>query len=192
MNQVLPDIEIVNIDDIHPNPDNPRIIHDDKFLKLVESIENFPKMLYIRPIVVDVHSMIIGGNQRYEACKELKYTEVPIIRAIDLTDEQYKQFIIRDNLNSGNWDIDKLIEEWDADILEACNFDMTIINTALPEGADYSEKNQEIDYNEIEDKQVLKITLTESNYNEAVEYLRGISEDISAAFMELITNAKKL
>lgn len=118
MQSVLPDIEIMNINDIHINPDNPRIIRDDKFLKLIESIENFPQMLYIRPIIIDAHNRILGGNQRFLACKELKYTEVPVIRALELTEEQYKEFVLKDNYSSGEWDIDKLINEWDHSFLD--------------------------------------------------------------------------
>lgn len=121
---VLPDIEMINISEVHINPDNPRIIKDEKYLKLLESIKNFPQMLYIRPIVIDTHNMILGGNQRYEVCKELKYSEIPIIRAINLTEEQYREFIIKDNVSSGGWDFDRLIKDWDIDILKSYNLDL--------------------------------------------------------------------
>lgn len=189
MHSVLPDIEIIDINEVKTNENNPRFIRDDKFLKLIESIENFPQMLYIRPIVIDAHNMIIGGNQRYLACKELDYKEIPIIRAINLTKEQIKQFIIRDNINNGVWDIDKLIDEWDIDILEACSFDMSLIQKLeLSDDKidEISASNREIDPDTIEDFMILKIKLTEDNYNKAIDCLRKISNDINVAFMELI------
>ena len=74
--------------EIKPNPDNPRLIKDDKFKKLVESIREFPQMLELRPIVIDENNMVLGGNMRLKACLELGMKEVPVIYAKDLTPEQ--------------------------------------------------------------------------------------------------------
>ncbi len=88
----------VKISEIKPNPNNPRIIKDENFKKLVKSIQDFPEMLELRPIVVDDNMVVLGGNMRLKALKELKITEVPIIRASELTDEQKREFIIKDNV----------------------------------------------------------------------------------------------
>lgn len=106
----------MKLSEIKKNPDNPRLIKDDKFKKLVKSIEQFPKMMELRPIVIDADNVVLGGNMRLSALKELGYKEVPdewIKRADDLTEEQKKEFIIKDNVGFGEWDWDVLANEWD-------------------------------------------------------------------------------
>ena len=103
----------MNINLIKPNPDNPRVIKDEKFKKLVDSIREFPQMLKLRPIVIDENNMVLGGNMRLMACKELGLKEVPTIQASELTEEQKREFIIKDNVGFGEWDWDKLANEWD-------------------------------------------------------------------------------
>lgn len=112
----------VKIEDIKNNPNNPRIIKDDKFKKLVNSIKGLPQMLDIRPIVVDENMIVLGGNMRLKACKEAGLKEVPIIKASQLTEEQKKEFILRDNQSYGEWDI-KLLSTWDKDILLDSGFE---------------------------------------------------------------------
>jgi hypothetical protein len=109
--------ELVHISKIRPNPTNPRTIKKAKFRKLVESIHSFPQMLELRPLVVDDDMIVLGGNMRLQACKEAGLMEVPIIKASELTEEQKQEFIIKDNLPYGEWDIDALANEWDLDNL---------------------------------------------------------------------------
>lgn len=109
--------KLVAINLIKANPNNPRIIKDDKFNKLVKSIAEFPKMLQLRPIVVNADNIVLGGNMRLKACKEAGLKEVYIIEAKDLTDAEQQQFIIKDNVGFGEWDWDVLANEWDADKL---------------------------------------------------------------------------
>lgn len=111
-------ITIVKISDIKANPNNPRTIKDEKFKKLVASIKGFPEMLSLRPIVVNDDMVVLGGNMRLKACKEAGLKEVPIIKASDLTDEQQKEFIIKDNVGFGEWDWEQLANEWDVEQLE--------------------------------------------------------------------------
>ena len=110
-------MEIKNIKDIKLNPNNPRIIKDDKFKKLVESVKSFPEMLDIRPIVVNKDMIILGGNMRYKACKEAWLKEIPVIVA-DFTEEQEREFLIKDNVSGGEWDWDILANEWNKEELE--------------------------------------------------------------------------
>jgi DNA modification methylase len=117
-------IQVVKIKDIKNNPNNPRIIKDDKFKKLVASIREFPKMLEIRPIVVNDDMIVLGGNMRLKAIKELGLTEAPVIKISDLTDEQQRQFIIKDNAGFGEWDWNMLANEWDTDELEKWGLDL--------------------------------------------------------------------
>jgi hypothetical protein len=110
--------EKVKISEIHANKNNPRIIKDDKFRKLVKSIQDFPQMLEIRPIVVDEDNIVLGGNMRLKACKEAGLKEVYIVKADNLTEEQKHEFIVKDNVGFGEWDWDSLANEWDVEKLE--------------------------------------------------------------------------
>ena len=107
----------MKISDIKANPNNPRIIKDDKFKKLVESVKNFPEMLEIRPIVVNKDMVILGGNMRFKACKEAWIKEIPVIVADNLTEEQEREFLIKDNVSGWEWDWDMLANEWDTEEL---------------------------------------------------------------------------
>jgi len=110
----------MKISEIHINKSNPRFIKDERFKKLVTSIKDFPKMMSLRPIVIDAKGIILGGNMRYRAIKELGYKEIPDIwlkQADDLTEEERKRFIIEDNIPFGEWDYDILANEWDAEQL---------------------------------------------------------------------------
>jgi ParB-like chromosome segregation protein Spo0J len=120
-------ISTVKLSEVIPNPNNPRQIKDDKFKKLVESIKNFPEMLSLRPIVVNDNMVVLGGNMRLKACKEAGLKEVPIIKASELTDEQQKEFIIKDNVGFGEWDWDQLANEWDVEQLQDWGLDVPII-----------------------------------------------------------------
>lgn len=106
-------IEKIAISKIKLNPNNPRLIKDDKFTKLVQSIKDFPEMLDIRPIVVNDDMIILGGNMRFKACKEAGLKEVPIIKASGLSEEKQREFLIKDNVSGGEWDWDMLANEWD-------------------------------------------------------------------------------
>ena len=106
-------IEWVKTKDIIPNENNPRILKDDKFKKLVQSIKDFPEMLEIRPIVVNNEMMILGGNMRWKAIQEIGIKEIPIIKAENLTEQQQREFLIKDNVGFGEWDWDALANDWD-------------------------------------------------------------------------------
>ena len=93
----------LKINKLRPNTENPRIIKDNKFKKLVESIKEFPQMLDLRPIVIDENFTILGGNMRYRACMEAGLKEVPVKIAEGLSDEQKKEFVVKDNLSFGEW-----------------------------------------------------------------------------------------
>jgi len=115
--------ETINISKIKSNPNNPRIIKDDKFHKLVNSIKEFPKMLEIRPIVVNNEMIVLGGNMRLKACIEAGLKEVPIIKVTDMTEEEQNEFIIKDNVGFGEWDWDILANTWDMQQLESWGLD---------------------------------------------------------------------
>jgi ParB-like chromosome segregation protein Spo0J len=120
-------IQKVKISAIKSNPNNPRLIKDDKFHKLVKSIKEFPQMLELRPIIVNDEMVILGGNMRHKACIEAGLKEVTIVKAKDLTEEQQKEFIIKDNVGFGEWDWDILANEWDTESLEEWGLDLPIL-----------------------------------------------------------------
>jgi ParB-like chromosome segregation protein Spo0J len=114
----------VEIKKVIPNPSNPRIIKDDKFKKLVNSIKEFPQMLELRPIVVDSNMVVLGGNMRLKACQAAGLQEVNILIADQLTEEQKAEFIIKDNVGFGEWDWDLLANEWDVEALTEWGLDV--------------------------------------------------------------------
>ena len=116
----------MNINEIKSNPNNPRLIKDHKFKQLVKSIQDFPQMLELRPIVIDENNMVLGGNMRLKACLEAGMTDVPVIHANNLTEEKKKEFIIKDNVAFGEHNWDDLANNWDA--LELTEWGLDIPN----------------------------------------------------------------
>ena len=124
----------IKLSEIKPNPENPRIIKDEKFKKLVQSIQDFPQMLALRPIVVDENNMVLGGNMRIKAIQEAGYSEVPdewIKKASELTEEQKREFIIKDNIGYGEWDWDVIANEWDEEQLTEWGLDLPVFPEKL-------------------------------------------------------------
>jgi ParB/Sulfiredoxin domain len=120
-----PTAKIVKITEIELNngqvkglPKNPRFIKDSNFDKLVVSVKEFPEMLDIRPIVVDENMVILGGNMRYRACKVAGMQEIPIIVAENLTIDQKREFLIKDNVSGGDWDWEQITADWGNDPIE--------------------------------------------------------------------------
>ena len=120
-------VKVVKITEIKANPNNPRILKDDKFKKLVISIEKFPEMADVRPIVVNMDMVVIGGNMRLRAMKEVGWKEAPV-QMVDWTEEQQKEFIIKDNLGYGEWDWDDLANNWDEQELTDWGLDIPSFN----------------------------------------------------------------
>ena len=108
-----PTSQVVKIQQLKQNPNNPRFIKDDKFALLVKSVQEFPEMLSTRPIVVNTDYVILGGNMRYRACKEAGLKEVPIV-IVDWDEEKQKEFVIKDNAGFGAWDMEMLANLYDA------------------------------------------------------------------------------
>ena len=115
---------------IKPNPTNPRVIRDAKFKQLVRSIQEFPEMLELRPIVVNEDMIILGGNMRLRACIEAGLTDVPVVIAKGLSEEQQQEFIIKDNVGFGEWDWDDLANNWDEANLKQWGLDFPMFDEA--------------------------------------------------------------
>ena len=166
----------LKINELKPNESNPRIIKEAKFKKLVKSIQDFPEMLELRPIIVDEDMTILGGNMRYKACVHAGLKEVHVKIAKGLTEEQKKEFIVKDNVGFGEWDWDSLGNEWD--------------NVKLGEwGMDVWQPEEAVDYSALED---LDLGNTLSDKTAGVK--RGIVVEFEADQYEeankLITQAR--
>jgi ParB-like chromosome segregation protein Spo0J len=125
--------QYLKISKVLPNPENPRVIKDHKYKALVKSIKEFPKMLEIRPIVVNSDMIILGGNMRLRACQEAGLKDIPVIIAKELTESEQREFTIKDNVSFGEWDWDALANDWDDSELNDW-------------GLDVWKKAEEIDY----------------------------------------------
>jgi hypothetical protein len=147
----------VPIKSVVPNPKNPRVIKDEKYKKLLQSIKSFPQMLDIRTIVVNDDMIVIGGNMRLRACQELGFKEIEVVKASDLTPEQRKEFIIKDNLGYGEWDWAMLEDDFEIAELEEWGLDILFKE-------DYSNKNEEIDIDDLDKEMILKFKFSEEIY----------------------------
>ena len=134
----------MKLSEIKQNPNNPRLIKDEKFQKLVKSSKEFPKMMALRPMVINSDNIVLGGNMRLKALKELGYKEVPddwVKRAEDLTEEETRRFIIADNVGFGEHDWELLQNDWDIDELE--DWGLKVFDVELFDGSidDFFEEN---------------------------------------------------
>lgn len=159
VNMKAMEIKKVKISQVKPNPENPRLIKDDKFFKLVRSIQDFPQMLDIRPIVVNDDMIVLGGNMRLKACKEAGLKEVPIIMASNLTEDQQMEFIIKDNVGFGEWDWEDLANNWNVDQLSMWGLDVPI----------FLESDQDVTIDEQPKKPMIKISFDNINDVQAAE-----------------------
>jgi DNA modification methylase len=135
----------MKLKDIKPNPNNPRVLRDEKFQKLKQSITEFPKMLSLRPMVIDENNVVLGGNMRLRALQELGFTDVDeawVKRSSDLTEEEKKRFIIADNVAFGEWDWDTLANDWEVVDLEAWGLEIPQFDTV--EELEASEDDYEV------------------------------------------------
>ncbi len=187
-------MQLVKISQVKPNPRNPRIIKDDKFKKLVKSIQDFPEMLELRPIVVNEDMVVLGGNMRLKACIEAGLKEVPVIKASDLTQDQQKEFIIKDNVGFGEWDWDILANEWDSEELTEWGLDVW----KAPTEADYSILDEENLDEELKDmtngvKKAIQIEFEAEHYDEAaalVKFWRDKGGYVGGMIMEYLKQEK--
>lgn len=163
----------VKISKVKLNPDNPRLIRDDNFEKLVKSVKDFPEMMEIRPIVVNKDFVIIGGNMRYRAAVEAGFKEINIIIADNLSSEQEREFIIKDNVSGGEWDFDMLANSWEVDKLEEWGVNVPQWGTEV----DYSILDDEDVSGQLEDmtngvKKAIQIEFEAEHYDEAYELVK--------------------
>lgn len=169
---------------IKSNPNNPRIIKDEKFKKLCESIKALPKMMELRPIVVDENFIVQGGNMRLKALNELGYKDIPdewVKQAKDFSEDELKEFIIKDNVGFGEWDWDDLANNWDVEKLEEWGLDIP----------DFAVKELEAEEDDYEIPDEIKTDIVLGDLFEIGEHrlLCGDSTDINQ--VEKLTNGDK-
>jgi len=169
----------IKISKIKTNNNNPRVIKDYKFKKLVKSIQNFPEMLELRPIVVDEKNIILGGNMRYKACVEAGLKEIYVIQADSLTEEQKKEFIIKDNSSFGEWDWDILANEWEITDLKDWGLDVpkwedVDFNTEIEDTGEYDYPIDGVEQSHVKMVQLYLNTETELQFRKWEEYLKQI------------------
>ena len=166
------EIQTVPISAVKANASNPRLIKDIKFKKLMQSISDLPSMLALRPIVVNKDMTVLGGNMRYAACVELGYTDVPIIIADDLTDEEQQQFVIKDNVSFGEFDFEILANEYNSVDLAEWGVDVWQNEDDLQS---FEDIELNIDDNSNDTKR-LSIEFTADEYDNIIQRLNLLSD----------------
>ena len=174
------EITQLNLNEIKLNEKNPRTINKRQLDKLVKSVQEFPEMTELRPIVVDESNTILGGNMRYRAMQKLGMSTAEVVRVTGLTDEQKREFIIKDNVAFGDWDWDALANEWDTDVLEEWGLDIPGTEATGQEVDRYTKKTNIPQY-EITGKNPKTSELYDlDKYNELIEDIEqaDISDEV--------------
>lgn len=170
---------VVKVGEIKSNPNNPRIIKDEKFHKLVQSIKDFPKMLELRPVVLNKDMIILGGNMRWKAAKEAGLKELPVVIADDLTEKEQREFTIKDNVSFGDWDWDVLANDWDENELNDWGLEVPLPATDI----DFNEFFEQSEPQTYDIKKKIVLEYTDEEYTLVLnELLKHGSSPESAVF----------
>tara|TARA_R100001163_G_C5036320_1_gene175426 strand:- start:267 stop:842 length:576 start_codon:yes stop_codon:yes gene_type:complete len=187
----------IKVSKLKPNKENPRAINKSKFQRLKKSIQEFPKMLEIRPIVVDEDFIVLGGNMRLQALKELGVTETYYIQEKNLTPEQKKQFIIKDNTSFGDWDWDILANQWETSELKDWGLDVWQPEESVSNEKDYSINSLDEKLDRFLDAKIKNITIPfeTEEFSTVVEKLEILLDkynckDYRALIYKIIENEK--
>lgn len=175
--------QYLKISKVLPNPENPRVIKDHKYIALLKSIQEFPKMLEIRPIVVNSDMVILGGNMRLRACQEAGLKEIPVIVAKELTESEQREFTIKDNVSFGEWDWDKLANEWNDTDLNDWGLDVWNDKKELNKGLEFivdGEEDGSITLNDVQNQdahvKMIQLFMSLVQYNKFMEMIDKLSE----------------
>jgi len=175
--------QYLKISKVLPNPENPRVIKDHKYIALLKSIQEFPKMLEIRPIVVNSDMVILGGNMRLRACQEAGLKEIPVIVAKELTESEQREFTIKDNVSFGEWDWDKLANEWNDTDLNDWGLDVWTDKKELNKGLEFivdGDEDGSITLNDVQNQdahvKMIQLFMSLVQYNKFMEMIDKLSE----------------
>lgn len=160
----------IKVSKLKSNPDNPRLIKDDKFKKLVNSLKEFPEMAEVRPIVVNQEMVVLGGNMRLKAMIEAGWKEAPV-EIVDWSEEKQKEFVIKDNVGFGEWEWDDLANTWDAESLKEWGLDVWQPESVLD---DFDET---IEDKESNIKRAIMIEFDPKHYDKANELISQARKD---------------
>jgi ParB-like chromosome segregation protein Spo0J len=175
-------VKYVKIKEVKGNDKNPRYIRDENFRKLVRSIEEFPQMMDIRPIVVNEDMVALGGNMRLKACKEAGLKEVPVIIVEGLSEKEQREFIIKDNVGYGEWDWEMLANEWDIDELAEWGLE-----------ADRWGKEDDEDQEKYLREKRIAIDIREEDYKEAlglIAFWKGRGQYVGGMVLDFLKKEK--
>jgi len=189
--------EKIKISKIKRNPNNPRLIKDNKFHKLVKSIKEFPEMLDIRPIVVNEEMIVLGGNMRLKACQEAGLKEITVIKASELSENQQREFIVKDNVGFGEWDWDMIANEWDNEMLDDWGLSLPIFQDSMSNTDDYNGSNPELELDNFMNAEVKRLYLAydSETFEKVVEWLNKKVKDFDVSdysqfILKLMENEK--
>ena len=186
-------MQLLKPSEVTPNPSNPRVIRDDKFFKLVQSLKDFPEMANVRPIVINSEHVILGGNMRYRAMVEAGWKQIPV-EAVDWSEDKQREFTIKDNASFGDWDWDVLANEWDA--VELAEWGITVWQ---PEAeADYSLLDDDDSDGQLQDmangvKKAIQIEFDPEHYDEAyglVKFWREQGANVGKMILDFLKHEK--
>jgi hypothetical protein len=190
-------MQLINIQEVRPNENNPRFIKDYKFKKLVKSIKEFPQMLKLRPIVVNSDMVVLGGNMRLKACKEAGLKEVWVLKADDLTEQQQREFIVKDNVGFGEWDWDILANTFDNVELKEWGLDVWQPEEEVSNNTDYTNNSLDEKLNRFLDAKIKNITIPFENeeFDDVVDRLEKLltkynCEDYRTLIYKILENEK--
>lgn len=191
------EIKTIKIKDLATNdgqieglPKNPRQIRDHRYDKLKKSIEDAPEMLNLRELLVYPHGgkfVIIGGNMRYRACKELGYKELPCkVLDAETPVEKLRQYTIKDNENYGEYDWDVVANEWDTAELEDWGVELPTDWGAELEGEEINNSNKEIEDAEIGDKVEIKFQFSIEEWQFINAKLQKVNANKEMALLKIL------
>lgn len=169
------------LSDIKLNPSNPRVIKDNKFKQLVNSIKQFPEMLELRPVVVNADNVVLGGNMRLRACQAAGLKEIPVVVADELTSEQQAEFIIKDNVGFGEWNWELLANEWNVEQLAEWGVDVPKFETTI-------EDEDELD---IEGISEIQTTIEHGDLIEIGEHRLLCGDCLNTTHVDKLMNSEK-
>lgn len=187
----------VELSTIKSNPNNPRVIRDDKFEKLKKSIQEFPKMLAIRPLVLDENNVVLGGNMRLKALQELGFKTIPnnwVLRAADLTAEEKKRFIIEDNVAFGAWNWDAILQDWKDSPVADWGLDVPQFEEAIDYSILDEADKEKVESLEAGVKKAIQIEFKDNHYPiafELVAFFRERGDYVGGILIDHLTALKE-
>lgn len=184
----------IKIDHLKELENNPRLVNDGKLEQIKKSLKEFPKMLELRPIVINKQNQILGGNLRWRAAKELGWQEIDCV-VLEDADKEY-EFLIKDNLSYGDWNWSSLVEDYKSNILVDWGVNIPVwfkdlelsLEDKKPQKPQEEITQPEAKEKTFSSKKALYLFYTIDEKNELIERINAIRNDRSneQVFMDLV------